>query len=502
MKTIRRQSIISSALVYAGFALGLLNTYLFTREGSGFSKSDYGLINVFIALGSLMFSFASLGMPAYIGKFFPYYKDHLQRKNNDMAVIALGSGTVGFILVMLAGWLFKDLVIQKYGTNAPDLITYYKWIFPFGMGYTFYCLLEAYAWQLQKTILTNFLREVQFRALTTLLIIVYAAGLIHDFGLFIKCYALTYLVLALSLAFLLYSDHELQLTFQLSKVTRRFRKKIFALVSFIWSGSLLFMISSVFDTLVISAVLPNGLAFAGIYTLAQNMGSLIQAPQRGIASASIAVLSRSWKDKNLQKINQVYHSSSINQVLFACGMFLLIWMNFNAGVSFFHLQTDYLQAKEIFFYIGLMRIIDMGTGVNAQIIGTSTKWRFDFITGIILIVITLPLNYWMTKHMGAVGPAIANLFSISIYNAVRFYFLWKNFKLQPFDQRTLYALLLAAGAYGLTEWLCHTIEGLPGILVRSALFLMLYIAGAIKLQLSSDIIPVWHTILKRTGIKK
>jgi len=42
----------------------------------------------------------------------------------------------------------------------------------------------------------------------------------------------------------------------------------------------------------------------------------------------------------------------------------------------------------------------MGTGVNSQIIGTSTLWRFEFFTGMILLAITLPLNYVLAKKLG------------------------------------------------------------------------------------------------------
>ena len=72
MNTIRRQSILSFGIVYFGFALGFLNIYLFTREG-GFTETQYGLTGTFIAIANVMFSFASLGMQAYIYKFYPYY---------------------------------------------------------------------------------------------------------------------------------------------------------------------------------------------------------------------------------------------------------------------------------------------------------------------------------------------------------------------------------------------------------------------------------------------
>ena len=186
-----------------------------------------------------------------------------------------------------------------------------------------------------------------------------------------------------------------------------------ALIAFVYGGSLVFTISMVIDTIIIAAVLPNGLALAGVYTLAQNIASLIQAPQRGIISSSLGALSKAWKDKDMKKIDRIYHSSSINQLVFSVGMFSLIWLNFSDAVFSFNLQSGYIDAKWVFFYIGLMRIVDMGTGVSSQIINTSTRWRFDFFTGIILLSITLPLNYILTKYYyGVMGPAIANLITL------------------------------------------------------------------------------------------
>ena len=393
MSQIRKQSIISSMVVYFGFAIGFFNTYLFTREG-GFSQAEYGLTGIFMAVANIMFSVANMGMPAYIYKFYPYYNDNLSKDKNDQISWALLFSLLGFSLVVLGGIFFKDLVIQKYGTNAPDLIKYYYYIFPFGMGLTLFSILEAYAWQIKKSVLSNYLREIQFRIFTTILIGLSITGILSSFDLFIKIYSFTFLAIAfILLSYLIYSKR-ISFTFSISRVSKKFFKKILALIAFVYGGSLVFTISMVIDTIIIAAVLPNGLALAGVYTLAQNIASLIQAPQRGIISSSMGALSQAWKDKDMKKISRIYHSSSINQLIFSVGMFALIWLNFSDGVFTFHLQAGYIDAKWVFFFIGLMRIVDMGTGVNSQIIGTSTFWRFDFLTGIILLTLTLPLNYW------------------------------------------------------------------------------------------------------------
>ncbi|HEX2684235.1 MAG TPA: polysaccharide biosynthesis C-terminal domain-containing protein [Ferruginibacter sp.] len=502
MSQIRKQSIISSMVVYIGFAIGFFNTYLFTREG-GFTQAEYGLTGIFMAIANIMYSIANMGMAGYISKFYPYYNDNLPRKQNDMLTWALFFSLLASCIVIIAGISFKDLVIRKYGTNSPDLVKYYYYVFPFGLGLTMYTVLEAYAWQLKISVFTNFLREIQFRLLTTVLIILSFAGVIASFDTFIKIYSFTFLAIALILLGYLISSKQISLTFSVSRVSKKFFKKIITLISFVYGGSLVYTISQVIDSIIIAAVLPNGLTLVGIYTLAQNIASLIQAPQRGIISSSIGPLSKAWKDKDIKKIDRIYHSSSINQLIFSVGMFALIWLNFSDAIPAFNMQPGYKEAMWVFFYIGLMRIIDMGSGVNSQIIGTSTYWRFDFITGIILLSLTLPLNYILTKYYyGVMGPAIANLFTFAIYNTIRYLFLYRKFNLQPFSKRTFYTILLGAASFYACYLLFDKMDGFPGMITRSVVFLALFVTGAFYLKLSPDLIPVWHAFQKKIGIKK
>ena len=496
MSNIRRQSIISSFIVYFGFALGFLNTYLFAREG-GFTQQQFGLTGVFIAIANIMYSFASLGMQSYIYKFYPYYQDNLPPSKNDLMTVALGISFLGFCIVILNGLIFKDLVIRKYGTNSPDLIKYYYWVFPFGFGLTLYSLLEAFAWQLRKSILTNFLREVLFRVFTTVLLVLTFSGIIRDFDLFIKIYAFTYIAIAVILILYLFSTRQINIPFSISRVTKKFRKKIVTLAAFVWSGGLVFNISNVFDTIVIAAVMKDGLKFAAIYTLAQNMASLIQAPQRAIISSSIGPLSQAWKNKDYTRLTRIYHRSSINMLVFSVGMFILIWINFIDGVFTFNLQENYLSAQYPFLFIGLMRIIDMGTGVNSQIIATSTFWKFDFFAGIILLALALPLNYILTVLLGVIGPAISNLIAFSIYNAIRYGFLLKKFNMQPFNRNTFYTLLLGITAYFICHFLFSSFQGFWWMVVRSSFFLLIYISGVVLLKLSPDVIPMWQTVIRK-----
>lgn len=496
MSSIRRQSIISSLVIYAGFIVGLLNVYLFTRKGI-FLDPQFGLYNAFIAIATMMMAVSNLAMPSYIHKFYPYYKDRVPAKQNDMFTIALGVSLAGFLLTLIAGVVFKDLVIRKYSENSPEIVSYYNWIFVLGFGLLMYTLLEAYAWQHHKSVFTNFLKEVLWRLFVTVLIVLFATGVIGNFDLFIKIFSFSYPFIALTLFIYLWVKKKIHFTFKFSHVTRRMRKSILRLSSFLYAGSLVFTIAFVFDSLVIASVLDDALTKLAVFSVAQNIASMIQVPQRGIISASIAHLSKAWKDKNLPLIQKIYQRSSINQLIFACGLFGLIILNFTDAVVTFQLKGTYLDAYYVVILLGFAKIVDMGTGVNAQIIGTSTYWRFEMLSGVVLLTLMLPLSYFLTKELDIVGAGLASLISITIYNLVRILFLYRKFRFFPFTRESIYTILIAGACYALCYYSFRGMEGVIGLFARSIVFLVLYAAAVLTLNLSPDIKPVFRTILKK-----
>jgi len=494
MSTIRKQSIISSVIIYIGFAVGLVNTYFFTKHNL-FDEAQYGLTGIFVAIASMMMAFATLGMPAYIAKFYPYYHDQLPVRKNDMLTWALLISTIGFILVIVAGIALKHIIIRKFTQNSELLVQYYYWIFALGFGLTIYTVIEVYTWHLHKSTFTNFLREVQFRLFTTILIVLLTIKIIPDFNLFIKLYAFTYPAIAVILFSYLLFTKKIHFTFRVSKVSRRYFKKIVALCTFVYSSLIIFTISQVFDSIVIASL--NGLDQAGIYALAQLMGSVIQAPQRGIISASVAHLSRAWKEKNMALLQKIYQRSSINLLIFASGIFALIALNYKEAILTFQLKETFLLGFNAFVLLGLTRVVDMGTGLNSQIIATSTYWKFELVSGVVLLIFMLPLTYILTKQYGILGPAIANLVSITIYNSIRLVFLWKKFRLFPFTIQSAHTVLLAAGCYIVCYFLFVNMHGFEGLVLRSLLFIILYAGTAFWFKLSPDVNPVLQTIKKR-----
>lgn len=491
MGQIRRQTILSSIITYVGFLVGLVNTYFFVKNGA-FTPAEYGLTRIFFDIGQTFCSLASFAIPALIYKFYPYYKDNLNSQQNDLFSLASVIILIGFIILCVAGYICEPLVIRKFG-RSPLLIQYYYWIFPFAFGLLFFTLFEAFSWSQHKTIFPIFLRETALRLLTATLIIYYLIE--KKFDGFIKLFACLYIVLAIAQLIYLIHTKQIHWVWKLSRVTKKFKKKMFTFSSYIYAGNLVVIVAQSIDGIMISSLM--GLASTGIFTLAAYVSNLIQVPQRSVQAATIGILSKAWKGRDYKEINRIYHRTSINLLLLSLIIFGCIWLNIEQAFQVFHIQKEYVQGLYVILILGISRIIDAGTGVNSQIIGTSSFWRFEFLSGVLLLGINIPLNYILIKYYGINGSALSTLIAFTIYNTIRFIFLWKKFGMQPFTIKTLYAILLAVAAYVICFTLLDTVPGMLGILIRSFLFIVLVIVGVFILRITPDANQLLHIIQKR-----
>jgi O-antigen/teichoic acid export membrane protein len=501
MGEIRKQAIISSIVIYIGFLIGFVNTWFFIKSGQqAFTPAEYGLTRLFFDVGSLMYAIAALGVIPVVYKFFPYYHHHLPQQKNDLYTWSVAVTLIGFILVILSGLLFEPIIVRKYSERSILFVDYYHWIFVFGFGILMFNVLEGFSLTYKQSVLPNFLRETVMRSITLLLILAYFIGILN-FDQFIKAFAFQFLIIALILGYKLRMKNQWPLQFKFSKVTIRYKKQIFTLSALSYGGAIIMILSQVADSIIIASISPKGIHDAGVYNLATYIANLIQVPQRSIIAATIPILSLAWKSKNTGEIQRIYERSSINLLLIGLFIFIGIWLNIKEAFQLLGIQSAYQAGIEVVFILGISKLIDAGTGINAQIIGTSSKWRFEFLTGVILIILFLPLNYVMIKEMGLIGSAYANLISFSVYNLIRFIFLWKKFNLQPFNKKTLLSIILGIAGFVIAKYATQHLDGWLGIITRSSLFALIFISGIFMMKLTPDAMQLYEVIRKKLKVK-
>jgi O-antigen/teichoic acid export membrane protein len=499
MGSIRRQTIQSSILVYIGFFIGAINLYYYTRIGNGaFTPEQFGLTRIFFDFSQNMYAFGSLGIIPVIYKFYPYYKDNLEAHEIDLMTWALAISLIGFIMVLLAGYWFQPFFVHQFSKGSKLIVDYYYWMFPFAMGMLLFSVMEGFCWAVQKTVMSNFLKETGLRILTLIIVLLYYFRFI-SFSQFIHLFAFLYLAIFGIVAWVLYRTKKLHFPLKVSRVTKKFKWKMFSMQALIFGGTCIASLAATIDSFIIAKF--QGLAVVAVFGVAQYAANLIQVPQRSIQSVSAGVLSRAWKDKNMPEINRIYQRSCINLLLIALFLFGNIWLNIQPALAALNIQKTYESGLAVVFILGMVRIIDAGTGLNNIVIGTSTYWRFDFLSGVVLLAFRLPLTYFLIKNYGIIGSAFAELIAFALYNFIRFEFLRRKFGMQPFNQNNLKALLLGLISFTLVSVLLNQFSGWPGIILRSTMFSILMILGVIQGKLTPDAAQLIVQFKNKWGIK-
>ncbi len=445
MGIIQKQGIKSSYFIFLGFLIGAVN--LLVLFPMYFSKEDQGLVRAMIDIGATLSVFCTLGTLPVVYKFFPFYNHYLGSNKNELPFITLLINLFGFGILLVIGWYNKDFIIRKLG-KSPTLGHYFNYVYPYTFFLLLFYWLEAFAWGLHKGVMTNFLRETLVRILTTLLILVFGLQWIN-LNQFIALFSCIYVLPMLYLWYTLIQSKQWSFkSISISNVTRRLKGRMISFALFVFAGQFFNLLARTNDTFMIVGL--KGLSDASIFAIATYVSAILEIPQRSLNSISIPILAKAWKEKDFDNIKHIYHKSVSNLLAVGLLLFGLIWLNIQNLVSFLnwisHKQGGgYDALVNLAFIMGLAKLIDLGTGVNSQIIGTSNYWKFDFLTNVLFVIVSIPLNYYLIQHYDLIGLAYSNLIAYTLYNSVRFSFLYFKFNLQPYRWKHALFLLLSIG---------------------------------------------------------
>jgi len=498
MGIIQKQGVKSSFYIMLGFLIGAIN--LLVLFPLFFTKNDQGLVRAMIDIGATLSVFCTLGTLPVVYKFFPFYNQYLGPQKNELPFITLLLNMMGFGLLLLIGWQEKDFILRKLG-KSPSLAQYFNYVYPYTFFLLLFYWLEAFAWGLRKGVYTNFLRETAIRILTTILIIAFGLQWIN-LSQFIILFSLIYAVPVVLLFINLIQSKQLSFrAFTISSVTRRLKGKMISFALFVFAGQFFNLLAKTNDTFMIVGL--RGLSDASIFAIATYVSAILEIPQRSLNAISIPVLAQSWKDKDFANIKHIYHKSVSNLLVIGLMLFGLIWLNIENLVAFLnwvsHNQSGgYDAISKLIFILGIAKLIDLATGVNAQIIGTSNYWKFDFFTNLFYIVLSIPLNYYLIKNYSLEGLAYSNLIALTLYNTIRFLFLYKKFQLQPYTFKHGIFLALSISIMFLVHQLPIVHNIVINILLQSFTYGICFYLLANWINPAPEVLGIIHQFFKVT----
>ena len=129
----------------------------------------------------------------------------------------------------------------------------------------------------------------------------------------------------------------------------------------------------------------------------------------------------------------------------------------------------------------------MATGVNDSVIYTSHKYMFGTYLLMFLFALAFVNNLIFIPLYGINGAAFATALSALLYNAIKYLFIWKNFKLQPFTIQTFYIILIIFLTFLLVQFIPHHVTPFVDIVIRSVIVISVYITFAFLLKIVPEL---------------
>jgi O-antigen/teichoic acid export membrane protein len=355
--------------------------------------------------------------------------------------------------------------------------------------------MEVFAWNSGKVIAANFIKELFYRGIVLLSIIGWIVGFFSGFDQFIGVYAYLYFPPVVVLLIILHKADPIRMTFSLSKLTKRLYPIMFKFGSAYFLSALLNIIAKTNDTLIIASQSAGGLADAAIFTIATYMITIMDVPQRSMIAAASPEIAIAWKQKDMQKLDRLYKKTALNLLIFAAGILGFVILGTPLMIDV--LGDGYAGLPFLMFILGLGKLIDLGTGLNSQILQLSKHWKIDLFTNMLFVILAVILNYFLTRSFGIYGTAVGSVVAILLYNSVRFLFIRQIYRLQPFSWRNGLVLIITTVTTGLLWLIPNFGNEWIAIPMKLLLFGCIYATAIIRLNISDDLSDLYKQIIIR-----
>lgn len=490
MGFIQKDAFQTAVISYIGIILGYVNKgLLFVLF---LSEEQIGLVSLLIVVGTLYAQLAGFGTAFTTLKFLPFFKD-FERKHYGFLPFLLRVLMVGVVLTSAGFVLFQTQIKELYIDKSPAFVTYYWWVFPIGIGYVFYLFFEAYLRSFYKNILSVLSYEILLRLCVTTTLFLYHYNLISFDG-FVKLNSLIYLLPPLVMMGFLWLQGELIVAPKNIQISKRFRKLMFGFSAYNYVNSLGFILVMSLDVMMLAQMV--NLDATGIYATVVFIASALLVPYRSLNRISAPLVAEYWKSRNMIDMESIYRKSASVSLFIGLFCFIPLWLNIDLFFSF--LKPSFLPGIWVFFTLMIGRFFEMFFGMTGIIFSTSKKYKYDIYFTIFLVLSVFILNLLFIPKWGMVGASISTSIALVLYSLGRYLFIYKAYRLNPFEKNQFIVLGLGIATLVLGEWIGSYFENLwVRAFVEMLLFTALFVLPVFVFKLEKETIKYLKKYLKK-----
>lgn len=474
-----KQSVKGTIYVYLGVLLGFITTaILFPRI---YSTTEVGLLKIIVAYSTLIAQFGTLGINGATIRLFPFFKTE-DKKHHGFLPFALTIGLIGFLISAILLLIFKPLLVEMSLEKSTLLVEYVNYLIVLVFFQLFFSILDIYYSALMNSVHGTWLREVFQRLLIIITIGLYYFNLL-TFHQFVVAYIAAMAVPTFYILITLIREGQFNLKFDLAFLDKNLIRSIGAVSLFsILNGFSVIMIQNV-DLLMVNKMM--GLDAAGVYAICFFFGIVVSLPARSIYKIANVAAAEAWKNNDRKTLKDIYEKSCLTLFVIGTYLFLGVWINIDNIMQI--IGEQYITGKWVIFFIGLGCLMDMATGANSSLMGTSKYYKVQSYLLLVLVVVLVGLNLVLIPRYGLTGAAISSAAALGLLNLLRFLFLFFKYDLQPYNLRFIAVILIGAVAYLVAFSLPLKLYFVVDLLIRSTIFSLLFLLPVYFFRISGDL---------------
>jgi O-antigen/teichoic acid export membrane protein len=468
-KATQKQAVFFTIINYVGIVIGIVSTLFIYPK----NKELLGVFRYVEALGLTLFPVLILGASQALINFNPKL-DHPQKKSLfNYSVFSIGLISICMLIIIFILSFFPYFKGMKY--------IYFSFIIAVCLA--FIELFKKQSTIIQKIAIPTFFDNIIPKiALPIIFIFLLHQSITvnQSLQLYVVSYVLIFILIATYIFYYFKPKFDLDFKSLFNQVSK---KEYYRFSMFAFAGSL----GSVFAFRIDALMIPKLISMEanGTFSIGVTLASALAVPATGIFTLYAPIISNYLKNDQLAELNVKY--KEVSKLLFFIGALLYSCIFLGIENLFMLLPTheNLVASIPIILILGFNVLINMGTGFNGEIITYSKYYKFNLIAILLLIVLNVSLNlvFILYFNWGIEAVAVASLLSMVIFNMAKLLFIYRKFKLLPFDLSYLKLLIVFCTTLLLIYFLPEFDNKLFNLILKIVLCLSANVFVVFKLKL-------------------
>ena len=418
-KETHKQAFFFTLINYFGILIGIISTLFIYPK----NKEMLGIFRYVESLAQLLFPIMLLGASQTLIKFGPKLDSNQEKQLFSYSILSVFS--MGLVLLFAIG--LASLIPALSGFK------YIYLAFPIGLSLAIIDLFKKQSTIIGKIAIPTFFDNIIPKLILPIVFLLVLNQLytIEESLLF---YIISYGLIAIFIGIYLFYHFKPSFKFDFQSLFSEISKKeMYRFSMFAFAGSL----GSVFAFRIDAIMIPKFLSMEanGTFSIGVTLASALAVPATGIFILYAPIISNYIKNNQIAELDLKY--KEISKLLFFIGALLYSCIFLGIENLFMLLPTheNLIDSIPVILILGFNVLINMGTGFNGEIITYSKYYKFNLIAIGLLILLNVSLNLLFIKVLkyGIEGVAVASLISMLLFNLSKLLFIYKKFKIVPFD---------------------------------------------------------------------